>query len=149
MTHRLECTTFIPRPRREVFQFFADAHNLERITPPFLNFRILTPDPILLHAGTRIDYTIGLYGIPMKWKTLLEEFVEGSHFMDTQLSGPYKVWRHRHEFHDVEGGTEMRDTVDYQLPFGPLGRLAHLLFVRTQLRRIFDYRTRVIHETFA
>ena len=149
MVHRLERTTFIPRPRHEVFQFFADAHNLERITPPFLNFRILTPDPIIIQAGARIDYKIGLYGIPMKWKTLLEEFVQDSYFIDTQLSGPYKLWRHRHDFRSVEGGTEMRDTVDYTLPIGPLGRLVRVLFVRAQLVAIFKHRTKIIAETFA
>ncbi len=148
MSHRLERSTFIPRPRREVFQFFANAHNLGRITPPFLNFRILTPDPILIRAGARIDYTIGLYGIPMRWKTLIEEFVEDSHFIDLQISGPYKLWRHRHEFQDVQGGTSMTDTVDYQLPLGPLGRIAHRLFVRAQLRAIFDYRAKIIRELF-
>lgn len=148
MVYRLEKITFIPRPRHEVFSFFADAHNLERITPPFLNFRILTPDPVLIQAGARIDYTIGLYGIPMRWKTLIEEYVEDSYFIDLQLSGPYKLWRHRHEFRDVVGGTEMRDTVDYTLPFGSLGRLVRRLFVRAQLEEIFDYRTRVIREAF-
>lgn len=149
MVHRLERTTFIPRPLHEVFLFFADAHNLERITPPFLNFRILTPDPIVIEAGAHIEYTIGLYGIPMKWKTLIEEFVADSYFIDAQLSGPYKLWRHRHDFCDVKGGTEMRDTVDYTLPFGPLGSLVRFLFVRRQLETIFDYRTQVIRQSFA
>jgi ligand-binding SRPBCC domain-containing protein len=149
MIHRLERTTFIARPRDEVFQFFADAHNLERITPSFLNFRILTPDPIEMKAGTFIDYKIGLYGIPMKWRTLIAEFVPNDYFVDVQISGPYRSWHHRHDFFDRSGGTEMRDRVDYELPFGPIGTIVRTLFVRAQLDQIFDHRNATITKFFA
>jgi ligand-binding SRPBCC domain-containing protein len=148
MVYRLERVTFIPRRRDEVFSFFSEAHNLERITPPFLKFHILTPGPIVMRAGTLIEYELTLHGLRMRWKTLIEEFVEGEYFVDVQLKGPYKVWRHRHGFEDVDGGTRMTDRVDYELPFGLLGRLARWLFVRRQVEGIFDYRNEVIVKEF-
>jgi ligand-binding SRPBCC domain-containing protein len=148
VSHRFERTTFLPRQRAEVFSFFADARNLERITPGFLHFHILTQGSIAMREGTRIDYELTLYEVRMKWRTLIEEFAEDSHFVDLQLSGPYRLWRHRHEFRDVSGGTEMVDRVDYELPFGPLGHVARWLLVRSSLERIFDYRSRVIAENF-
>ena len=148
MVYRLERVTFIPRRRDEVFSFFSEAHNLERITPPFLKFHILTPGPIVMRAGTLIEYELTLHGLRMRWKTLIEEFVEGEYFVDVQLKGPYKVWRHRHGFEDADGGTRMTDRVDYELPFGPLGQLARWLFVRRQVEGIFDYRNEVIVREF-
>lgn len=144
----LERTQFVPRPRAAVFPFFADAANLEKLTPPFLGFTILTPPPIAMHAGTRIEYRIKLNGIPMKWRTLIEAYEPGDMFIDRQEKGPYKLWRHTHTFKDVPGGTELGDRVEYQLPFGPLGTIAHALFVKRQLRTIFDYRAQVMTEMF-
>lgn len=148
LIYRLERTTFLSKQRTEVFLFFADARNLERITPGSLHFRILTQGPIVMREGTRIEYELTLHGIRMKWRTLIEEFVEGSYFVDLQVSGPYRLWRHRHEFRDTAEGTEMLDRVDYELPFGSLGRVARWLFVRSSLERIFDYRSRAIAEHF-
>lgn len=148
MIYRLERSVFLPRPRPEVFAFFADARNLERITPPFLLFRILTPDPIVMRAGTLIDYEIHLYGIPVRWRTRIEEYDADSSFTDVQLSGPYRTWRHHHQFHEVPSGTEMHDRVDYEMPYGTLGALTRRLFVRAALDRIFDYRTHAITEHF-
>ncbi len=148
MIYRLEKVTFVPRRRDEVFAFFSEAHNLERITPPFLKFHILTPGPIPMRAGTLIEYELTLHGVRMRWKTLIEEFVEGEYFVDLQLKGPYKVWRHRHTFEEVEGGTRMTDRVDYELPFGVLGRMVHWLFVRRQVEGIFEYRNEVIGKEF-
>jgi len=147
-TYRLERSQFIAKPREEVFGFFADASNLERITPRFLNFRILTPRPIPMKPGALIDYEIRLYGIPIKWHTRIESFEPPLSFSDIQLSGPYRRWHHRHEFFEVAGGTEMRDRVDYELPLGLLGAAARELFVRRSLERIFDYRRDVIIEIF-
>jgi ligand-binding SRPBCC domain-containing protein len=140
MAHTLERSTFIPRPRPEVFAFFADAHNLERITPGFLRFHILTPDPIVMQPGTLIDYEMRLYGLPVRWRTVIQVFKPDDVFVDVQISGPYRSWRHRHTFLDVPGGTTMHDRVDYEMPYGPVGAIAHLLFVRRSLDRIFDYR---------
>lgn len=131
-----------------MFSFFADAANLERMTPPQLGFTILTPQPIEMKKGARIDYRIKLYGIPMKWKTVIDEYEPDDRFIDVQLKGPYAVWRHTHTFIDVEGGTELGDRVVYELPFGPLGRVVHAAFVRRQLAQIFDYRERVMRELF-
>jgi ligand-binding SRPBCC domain-containing protein len=143
--YRLERTQRIPAPRSEVFAFFADAANLQRLTPDFLRFRILTPGPIAMHPGTLVDYQLTLYGIPIRWRTRIDAFNPEMSFVDTQLSGPYRRWVHQHTFHDIAGGTEMRDVVDYEIPFGPLGVVAHRLFVRSSLDRIFDYR----HDTVA
>jgi ligand-binding SRPBCC domain-containing protein len=147
--YHLERTLFLPRPRQEVFAFFADADNLERITPAFLNFHILTPRPITMQAGTLIDYELRLHGIPFHWKTLIETFTPTTSFTDVQLTGPYRRWHHLHTFSDVPGGTEMRDIVDYELPFGPLGSIVRQLFVRRSLNRIFDYRNETIAQYFA
>jgi len=147
-THLLERTQLIPRPRPEVFAFFADAHNLERITPPTLRFRILSPDPIALEAGALIDYRLSLFGIPFRWRTRIEAFEPEVRFIDLQLRGPYRRWRHTHTFEDAPGGTLMRDRVEYQLPLGPLGGLMHAMLVRRQLGAIFDHRRVVIARLF-
>jgi ligand-binding SRPBCC domain-containing protein len=147
-TYRLERTQVIPRPRTEVFTFFSDASNLERITPPFVGFRFLTPPPPAIGAGTLIEYQLKLHGFPIRWQTLIETFEPGLLFTDVQLRGPYRRWHHRHEFSDVPGGTRMDDTIDYQLPLGPLGAVARSLFVARALRQIFDFRAERIADFF-
>ena len=139
-TYQLEQEQFIPQPRAEVFRFFSDAFNLERLTPPFLQFKIITPAPIDMHPDTLIDYSLGLYGLGFRWRTRIESYTPDLEFTDTQIRGPYSFWHHTHTFEEVEGGTLMRDRVRYQLPLGPLGRLAHVLFVRRALTRIFEFR---------
>jgi ligand-binding SRPBCC domain-containing protein len=139
-TYTLQRQQFFPRPRAEIFPFFADAANLEAITPAFLQFRFLTPLPIEMRPGALIEYQIRLFGIPLRWQTRIEEYDPPLRFVDVQLRGPYRLWHHTHEFHEVEGGTLMVDLVRYQMPLGPLGRLVHALFIRRTLDRIFDYR---------
>lgn len=140
-TYILERTQIVPRSRAETFAFFSDAFNLERITPPFLQFRIVTPAPIKLDEGTLIEYRLNLYGIPFRWRTLIERWQPEETFVDTQLNGPYTLWRHTHTFEELgPNRTLMRDRVLYRLPFGIFGRLAHWLFVRRALALIFDYR---------
>jgi hypothetical protein len=146
MTHRLERSTLIPKPRPDVFAFFADAHNLERITPEFLHFQILTPGPIAMRRGALIDYQLSLYGMPMRWRTRIEEYVPDEFFTDVQVSGPYRSWRHRHEFEQFPIGTQMRDVVEYEMPLGCLGTLARWLFVRSALESIFDHRNASVRE---
>jgi ligand-binding SRPBCC domain-containing protein len=148
MIYHLERDTFIPGAQQEVFSFFSDARNLERLTPGFLGFEIMTPMPMEMKAGALIDYRLKLFGVPLRWRTRIDEFEPISHFVDVQLSGPYRLWRHRHEFRTVPGGTQMRDQVDYELPFGPIGTVARTLFVRSTLDRIFDYRSSVIQDLF-
>ena len=146
--HRLERSQLVPRAADEVFAFFADAHNLEAITPPFLRFRIETPEPITMRPGARIDYRLQLFGLPFRWRTRIEAWEPGTRFVDVQERGPYRLWRHTHRFVPVPGGTVVLDTVEYALPLGPLGALAHLAFVRRSVERIFDHRRRVIAARF-
>ena len=145
----LERNQRVATPRAEVFEFFADAANLEAMTPNGLGFKILTPQPIEMRAGARIDYKITLHHIPMTWHTLIEQYEPEDRFVDVQLKGPYAVWRHTHTFADAPGGgTELGDRVTYELPFGPLGEIAHRLFVKRQLKQIFDFRARIMTERF-
>jgi hypothetical protein len=148
-TFRLDRSQVVARPRREVFAFFADAFNLERITPAFLRFRIATPRPIEIKPGTVIDYRLRLHGVPFRWRTRIETFEPERSFTDVQLAGPYRRWRHRHDFVDVAGGTEVRDVVDYEMPLGLVGAWARRVFVARSLDRIFDFRRRAVAEIFA
>jgi ligand-binding SRPBCC domain-containing protein len=140
IVHRLERTQLLERPVEDVFAFYSDAANLEAITPPFLRFRILTPTPIAMRAGTRIEYALSLHGVPIRWRTLITRWEPNACFVDEQESGPYAFWRHTHVFEPQGTSTLMRDVVEYREPFGPLGRIAHGLFVRRMLDRIFDFR---------
>ncbi|NNF00720.1 MAG: SRPBCC family protein [Pyrinomonadaceae bacterium] len=134
----------IDLPRERVFSFFADAGNLESITPPELNFRITTPQPIEISKGTRIDYKLKIRGIPITWQTLISEWDPPFSFIDESLKSPYKQWIHQHIFLENEsGGTDIEDIVRYRLPFEPLGDIAHWL-VRRELDRIFDYREKAV-----
>ncbi len=138
----------IARPRDEVFGFFADARNLEEITPPSLGLRALTPGPIPMAAGTQIRYKLKVRGAPVSWTTEIRRWHPPSRFVDVQISGPYRLWHHTHRFEACNGGTRMIDVVRYRLPFGPLGRLLNALLVRHDVERIFDYRNRRIAEIF-
>jgi ligand-binding SRPBCC domain-containing protein len=148
-----------PRPRRshlltseqrvragldETFAFFADAANLQAITPPFLDFAIRTPLPIEMRAGTLIEYRLGLMGLPMGWLTRIDEWEPGRGFTDVQLRGPYTRWVHRHTFERDGTGARVLDRVEYALPLAPLSAPAHALFVRPTLERIFAYRRAAI-----
>ncbi len=145
MTERvIERTQTIARPRGEVFAFFADAHNLEAITPPWLHFGVQTPRPIAMAAGTLIAYRMRLHGIPVRWLTRIEEWEPGVRFVDRQLRGPYRLWHHTHTFEDVPDGTLMRDRVRYALPLGWLGGMAHAAFVERDLAQIFDFRAQTV-----
>ena len=143
-THRLARAQSIARPLPEVFAFFADASNLEAITPPFLRFRIVTPLPIEMRQGARIDYSLSLWGAPLRWRTLITRYEPNRRFVDEQEAGPYAYWHHRHEFEAEGSGTRMTDEVTYRLPFGALGSLVHSLWVERQLATIFDYRAQAI-----
>ncbi len=145
--HRLVREQLIDRPLPEVFAFFADAANLEALTPSFLRFHIRTPMPMEMRAGARLEYSLSLFGVPMRWKTLITEWVAGVRFVDEQESGPYALWRHTHEFEARGDSTFMRDTVDYVEPLGVLGAIAHRIFVRRTVERIFDYRREAVERS--
>lgn len=141
---RLEREQVVKRPLGEVFAFFARAENLERITPPWLSFRVLEPGPVEMGSGTLIDYRLRLHGLPLRWISRIELWEEERRFVDQQVHGPYRCWRHLHEFVRVGHSTCVRDRVDYALPFGWLGNLLGLSVVRWDLTRIFDYRRAAI-----
>lgn len=142
--HILTRSLTLNLPRAEVFDFFADATNLERITPPELKFQILTPQPIEIRAGARIDYQLKLRGLPLKWKTVISVWNPPFEFVDEALKSPYKQWIHRHTFTELEKNkTLIEDKVLYRLPFEPFGDTAHF-FVRRELNYIFDFRQKIV-----
>jgi ligand-binding SRPBCC domain-containing protein len=146
VVHLLERDQVLPGERNEVFAFFGDAFNLERITPDWLGFRVVTPRPIAMRPGTLIEYRLKLHGLPVCWLTRIEIWEPGRRFVDAQVQGPYRLWRHTHLFEDHPQGTHVRDSVSYEIPLGPLGDLAEWLFVRRDLARIFDHRRRAVAE---
>ncbi len=141
--HLFKSELWLPRPREEVFNFFGDALNLQAITPPFLNFEVLTPAPIEMRAGTLIDYKLRVRGIPLRWRTLISAWEPPHRFMDEQLRGPYRQWIHEHTFEERDGGTLARDVVRYSV-FG--GALVDWLFVRRDVEKIFAYREKRMKE---
>ena len=134
---------WVPTPLDETFAFFAEARNLERITPPFLRFRIVTPAPIPMRVGTLIDYRLRLRGIPVRWRTEITAWDPPRSFTDMQVRGPYRKWVHRHDLVEENGGTRVDDTVTYAVPGGAL---VDRLIVRPDLDRIFGYRRSAIRE---
>jgi ligand-binding SRPBCC domain-containing protein len=144
----LQRDQWIPRPIEEVFAFFADAANLEAITPPWLGFRILSPEPIAMRAGTLIAYRLRWRRLPLRWVTEIEEWEPPFRFVDVQRQGPYALWHHSHSFEAHAGGTRMRDRVRYALPLGPLGLLMQRLAVRRDVEAIFAYRASRVNEIF-
>jgi ligand-binding SRPBCC domain-containing protein len=131
----------------EAFAFYGDAVNLEPLTPPWLRFEVITPDPIELGAGVQLDYRLRLHGFPIRWQTRIEIWEPPHRFVDTQARGPYSLWEHTHLFEPDGGGAAViHDRVRYSIPYGPLGALADRLFVRRDLKRIFDFRAQAVSE---
>ena len=142
----LEREQRLPGTPAAVFEFFADAHNLEAITPPLLRFRVVTPVPIAMGRGTLIRYRLRVRGVPVSWLTEIKEWDPPHRFVDQQLRGPYALWHHSHSFHADGDETIMRDLVRYRIGFGPLGVLADALIVRRDLAAIFDHRAQRVRE---
>jgi ligand-binding SRPBCC domain-containing protein len=143
--HVLERSQRLALPAVRAFEFYADAVNLEAITPPWLRFRVASPGPIAMGPGTLIDYRLRLHGIPVRWRTRIATWDPPERFVDVQLRGPYALWEHTHTFEPAGADSVViRDRVRYALPAGVLGRLAHALFVRRDLERIFDYRRHAV-----
>lgn len=138
--HRIEREQLVPLSAAEAFVFFADAFNLEAITPPWLRFRILTPRPIPMGEGTSIEYRLALHRLPFRWRTRIERWEPVRRFVDTQVEGPFRHWEHTHTFEELPAGTLIRDRVAYRMPYGALGSLARRLLLARDLERIFDYR---------
>ena len=141
----LQTELWLPRPRDEIFPFFAQARNLETITPSWLNFEVLTPAPIQMRPGTLIDYRIRVHGVPFRWRTEIAEWQPPHRFADVQLRGPYTLWHHTHTFEERDGGTLCADRVRYW-PRG--GALVNWLWVRRDVQRIFQFRHRRLKELF-
>lgn len=141
----LEASMVVPRPLDEVWPFFSDAANLEQLTPPWLSFRIITPQPIDMHVGTLIDYQLKVHGIALKWRTRIAEWQPPHMFVDEQLKGPYRLWHHTHTFEPVEGGTRCTDRVAYKPPFA---MFSHAL-VKRDIQTIFEFRQQKLDKIFA
>jgi len=139
---------WLPRPLDEVFAFFSDAHNLDVLTPPWLHFRILTPRPIPMQQGTHIDYRLRWHGLPLSWRTEISVWEPPFRFVDQQLRGPYRQWLHEHTFEQHDGGTLMRDRIDYAVPGWLLEPLLSRLIVARDVKRIFAYRRAKMQELF-
>jgi ligand-binding SRPBCC domain-containing protein len=143
--HTLKLEIWVPQRREEVFEFFSRAENLEALTPSSLHFSILSPRPITMRVGTRIRYRLRLHGIPLGWESEITAWEPPHRFVDVQRSGPYRLWIHQHEFLQHNGGTKIRDSVQYSV-LG--GALIDRLFVAPDLGRIFDFRRQKITEIF-
>ena len=139
----LASSTILPLELEAVFAFFAEAQNLERITPPELSFRLVSPAPLEIGKDTVIDYRLRLWGIPFSWRSLIAHWDPPHTFVDEQIQGPYKLWHHTHTFAAVDGGTKIEDRVLYRLPLWHVGEVARPL-IKLHLRRIFFYRQRAI-----
>lgn len=148
--HLLEREQHVASPPDQAFALYSDAFRLEDITPPWLAFRVVTAPPIRMGPGTLIDYRLRVRGVPLRWRTRIEVWELGRRFVDRQVAGPYRFWLHSHEFDPGPGGgTIIRDRVRYALPLGPVGALAHLVIVRRDLRRIFDFRRDAVERLLA
>jgi hypothetical protein len=146
---RLDMTQWLPLPPDELFTFFGDAHNLERITPDLLGFKVLTPAPIDMHAGTLIDYKLRVRGVPLRWRTRIEAWDPPHRFIDNQLRGPYQRWHHTHTFAPQDGGTRCTDVVRYRPPGGPLAPLINKLAVQRDVLAIFRHRAQWLDNHFS
>jgi ligand-binding SRPBCC domain-containing protein len=142
---RFESSQELPAPPETVFPFFADATNLETITPPWLRFRVTTPAPIEMREGARIDYRLRIHGIPVRWRSEITDWDPPHRFVDRQLRGPYRRWIHTHTFTKTAIGTRVQDEVEYAVPGGAL---VERMFVRPDVERIFAYRRETLATRF-
>jgi ligand-binding SRPBCC domain-containing protein len=143
--HEFHSELWLPLPPGKLFPFFADASNLEALTPPWLNFKIITPAPIAMREGTLIDYRLRVRGLPLRWRTRINVWQPPHRFADEQLRGPYRQWIHEHAFELQGGGTLCRDAVRYAVPFD---FILHPLFVRRDIAKIFSFRQEALLAKF-
>jgi len=144
--HEFQTELWLPLPPEQVFPFFADAANLQALTPPWLHFEILTPQPIVMAEGALIDYRLRVHGLPLRWRTRINVWELPHRFVDEQLRGPYRQWIHEHTFEARGGGTLARDRVRYAVP---LDFLVHPWFVRPDIEKIFAFRTQELQKRFS
>ena len=137
---------WLPLPPEKLFPFFADASNLDALTPPWLNFQIVTPPPIVMREGALIDYRLRVRGIPLRWRTRINVWQPTHCFVDEQIRGPYRQWIHEHTFNPSEGGTLTRDYVRYAVPFD---FLSHRFLVRPDIENIFNFRMEALRKRFS
>ena len=142
--YELQFTQFIAHPRSEVFSFFSELSNLERITPPWLHFKILNPLPCTVKTGSLVNYRLKILGISIHGQAEIEEFEPDDFFTDIQRRGPYRHWHHLHRFVEVDGGTLIEDHIQYRLWGGPLGWLTNRLFTQRTLKKVFAFRKQTI-----
>lgn len=142
----LHVEQWLPRSRAEVFPFFADAANLQALTPPWVGFTILTSLPIDMRVGAIIDYKLRIRGFPVRWTTEITAWEPPFRFVDEQRTGPYRQWIHEHRFEEKDGGTLVIDHVRYRAPGGGL---VERLFVKPDVERIFAYRRQRLSDLFA
>jgi ligand-binding SRPBCC domain-containing protein len=148
--HVLERRQRVELPIIEAFEFYADARNLERITPPWLGFEVTTPGEIEMGEGTLIEYRLKLHGLPVRWRTRIEAWEPPHRFVDVQLSGPYALWHHTHSFEaDGPDAVWIGDRVRYSLPLWPVGEVANALLVRRDVEAIFAYRREAVARELA
>jgi len=145
-TFELHSLIVVPQPIDAVFEFFADAGNLDVLTPDWLHFRILTPKPIEMRPGAEIDYRLKLRGVPISWRSLISAWEPPHRFVDEQVRGPYRKWVHEHVFKTVPEGTLVEDRVEYGVWGGPI---VNSVLVEPDLDRIFEYRRAQLAEHFA
>lgn len=145
IVRQFQTELWLPLPPEELFPFFAYAANLDAITPPWLNFRIVTPQPVAMRAGTLIDYKLRVHGLPLRWRMLILEWQPPHRFVDEQLRGPYRQWIDTRTFEPRDGGTLARDAMHYAVPFD---FIAHPLLVRRDIEKIFAFRQEALRRRF-
>jgi ligand-binding SRPBCC domain-containing protein len=143
--HEFQSELWLPVPQEQLFSFFADAANLDALTPPWLHFHIITPPPIEMREGALIDYRLRVHGFPLRWRTRINLWQPPHRFVDEQIRGPYRQWIHEHTFAACDGGTLAHDVVRYAVPFD---FIAHRWFVRPDVENIFMYRSEALKQRF-
>ncbi|MDB4125794.1 SRPBCC family protein [Candidatus Marinimicrobia bacterium] len=148
-TYKIEYNQFIDLPIEDVFNFFSKPENLSLITPPRMNFEIMTPQPLEMKEGQLVDYALTIaYVIKLRWRTLITKYESPHIFIDQQIKGPYSLWHHTHTFEEKDGGTIIKDSVVYAIPFGLLGRFVHAIYIKYDIQLIFKHRKKILTKIF-
>jgi ligand-binding SRPBCC domain-containing protein len=148
-TYKIEYDQFIDLPIEDVFNFFSKPENLSLITPPRMNFEIMTPQPLEMKEGQLVDYALTIaYIIKLRWRTLITKYESPHIFIDQQIKGPYSLWHHTHTFEEKDGGTIIKDSVVYAIPFGWLGRFVHAIYIKYDIQSIFKHRKKILTKIF-